>query len=188
MYEVTNNDLVMLGLVVMAAVGAAAILFHELRKLTAFRDRCIEVSIKANEQGFTIMSALCRAAGTGSVVRLKHEIDKLEEMFKEPGALTRHLNALFTKQLVKRLGDETTRGEILKAVEAYQSGEIAKENAILQRAEERRKLGEHAALVAGVAGNVADRAGDLVSKVNPLAGAALHAAGTVGQKVAAAAT
>lgn len=175
MYEVTNNDLLMVGLVIMAGVGLAAILFHRAQQLMAFRERCIKVASKAREEGFHLFADLCEAAGIGSLARIKRSIDKLEDMFNEPGALSAHLDKLFTMQLNKRLGDKAKRAEILEAVSGYQRSQADAEAVVLEKS---RLL-----QLAAKAGDVAGKAAPVLAAVNPVAGAAAGVAGAAVEKL-----
>jgi hypothetical protein len=123
MFVVSEMEIIMAVLAVMAGVGIGLIFVLKRRKMVAIRKRCFIVAGRAKAEGLDLLAEIAESVATGDIVELFKEIESLEKMFMTPGALKLHLDELFTKQLALRLSSVADRIPILKAVDDLRANE-----------------------------------------------------------------
>lgn len=147
MIEISEMELVVGILAILAGVAVGLIFILKRRKMVAIRKRAFIVSQAAKEQGLELFAELCESVATGDIVEAVKELEALERMFKTPGALMAHLNLIFTRQLTLRLADPTLRKQIVDAVNALVAAEAAAKAAIIKEAADAKLVADAAAKV-----------------------------------------
>lgn len=145
MFTLSESDILMGVLALLAGVAVALIVILKRRKWVAIRKRAFVVSGAAKEQGLELFAELCESVATGDIVEAIQELKNLETMFKTQGMLMAHLQKLFTKQLTLRLADPATAAEIFKAVDDARAAVASKNAAIVQAAKDAEALAAKAA-------------------------------------------